>query len=77
MTHTDFTIKPNTQTQRYNCTDLWDVFAGNSFQIITCNGQLAAQKIADQLNIDSYYLERGQTKNDRVRNVPYILPRGE
>lgn len=77
MTHTDFTIKPNTQSQRHNYTELWDVFAGRAVHVITCKGELAAQKMADQLNIDPYFLERGQTENDRATNVPYILSRDE
>jgi hypothetical protein len=75
MTHTDFTIKPNTQSQRENYTELWDVVVGSSVNIITCKGQIAAQKMADQLNIDPYYLERGQTEIDRATNVPYMLTR--
>ena len=75
MTRTDFTIRPNTQSQRENYMELWDVIVGSSDHVITCNGQIAAQKIADQLNIDPYYLDRGQTKADRAANVPYMLTR--
>jgi hypothetical protein len=75
MTRNDYTIRPNNQSQRANYTELWDVIVGSNVQISTCKGQKAAQEMADQLNVDPSFLERGQTENDRANGVPYILRR--
>ena len=60
----DYTIRPNTQTQRKQ-TDLWDVVKARHYLVTTAQSQEAAQITADQLNNDPCALERGQTFADR------------
>lgn len=65
----DFTIKPNTQSERVQ-TDLWNVVVANKERITTVQGKEKAQRIADALNLDPYFLDRGQTFSDRAKGSP-------
>lgn len=70
----DFKIRRNRQTQRKNSSELWDVTVAG-IHIITCTSKVRAQFLADQMNIDPDYLERGQTLADRQAQTPYIVAR--
>jgi len=53
----DYRIKKNTQSERKAAQpDLWNVVLAGS-RISTVNGKLAAQKLADNLNKDPWYLD--------------------
>lgn len=56
----DFTIRPNNQTQRTQV-DLWDVIVGREL-VTTAQSEAEAQTIADALNKDPWFLDRGQTR---------------
>jgi hypothetical protein len=56
----DFKIRPNRQTNRTQV-DLWDVFAGREL-ITTAQSEAEAQALADNLNRDPWFLDRGQTR---------------
>lgn len=58
---TDYTIRPNQQTHRLQA-DLWDVMLANRVRITTAVGEERAQFLADQLNEDCWYFNRGQTR---------------
>lgn len=63
MKRTDFKIHQNRQMERKQ-TDLWDVRQAG-VKVTTIQGELAAQAMCDNLNIDPYYLDRNQTRFDR------------
>ena len=69
----DFTIRPNNQPQRTQV-DLWDVVAGREL-ITTVQGQAQAQAVADALNVDPWFLDRGQTRFD-LRGAVKSVERG-
>lgn len=56
----DFTVRPNTQLERPQ-TDLWDIVVARQ-RFMTVVGQVRAQEIADELNKDPWFLDRGQTR---------------
>lgn len=60
----DFTITPNTQSERVQ-TNLWNVMCGGK-RITTTVGKLKAQDTADALNLDWAALERGETRAARA-----------
>lgn len=60
----DFTIAPNTQTERVQ-EDLWVVLCAGE-RITTTVGKQKAQKTADALNLDWAALERGETRAARA-----------
>jgi|AntRauMFilla1563_2_1112583.scaffolds.fasta_scaffold35135_3 glycosyltransferase A (GT-A) superfamily protein (DUF2064 family) len=65
----DFTIRPNDQPQRREQINLWDVVIGKVELITTCRSELDAQQLADKLNIDPWYLSRGDKLADRQRRA--------
>ena len=69
----DFTIRPNNQTQRTQV-DLWDVVAGREL-ILTAQSEAEAQAVADALNIDPWFLDRGQTRFE-LRGAVKSVARG-
>jgi hypothetical protein len=60
----DFKIAPNTQKNRSQ-NDLWDVMLGLE-RVATRPNQAEAQTLADQLNADPWFLNRGQTRFERT-----------
>jgi hypothetical protein len=70
----DFVIRPNRQPERKQ-TDLWDVTAGKVL-ITTVQGEAAAQEVADNLNRDPWFLDRGQTRFE-LRGAVKSVPRND
>jgi len=68
--HIDFTIRPNTQSERIQ-EDLWDVMIGGTEVFTITQGRKNAQALADQLNQDPYTFERGQTRMHRGGAINY------
>ena len=62
MTHNrhDFSIQLNTQKNRKQ-EGLWNVVTASRL-ITTARSEGEAQRIADNLNADPWYLDRGQTR---------------
>jgi hypothetical protein len=75
MKRNDYTIRANRQAERKTDVPLWDVVVGKNIKVTTCKGKEVAQAMADRLNIDPDYLERGQTLADRQLQAPYIVAR--
>jgi hypothetical protein len=75
MKRNDYTIRANRQSERKTDVPLWDVVVGKNIKITTCKGKEVAQVMADRLNIDPDYLERGQTLADRQGQTPYVVAR--
>lgn len=69
----DFTIRPNTQTNRPQV-DLWDVIVGREL-VTTAQSEAEAQAIADALNVDPWFLDRGQTRFE-LRGAVKSVERG-
>lgn len=70
----DFTVRPNRQNQRSQL-DLWDVILAHATLVTTTTNEQDAQDIADALNIDPYFLDRGKTSADRAKG--YSPPKFE
>lgn len=64
----DYTVVVNKQTNR---SDLWDVVVGRE-SVHTANSKERAQWIADQLNADPWFFDRGQTRFERNGAVPSV-----
>lgn len=49
---------------------VWRVRSGGSKGDVTtnCNSLEAAEKLADQLNLDPWFMDRGNTRADRAKN---------
>jgi hypothetical protein len=61
--HQDFKVRKNTATHR-DTTELWDVVCAG-VHITTVRGLEKADAMAEELNKDPWYLERGQKLIDR------------
>lgn len=71
----DFTVRPNRQPERTQI-DLWDVVVGRPAELITTvQGEAKAQEIADNLNRDPWFLDRGQTRFE-LRGAVKSVERG-
>jgi hypothetical protein len=61
----DFKVYPYTATA-YPDLEQWQVRSGKTDLYITTRVLAEAERVAAALNIDPYYLERGNTQKDRA-----------
>jgi hypothetical protein len=61
----DFKVYPYTSTAEPDI-ERWQVRSGTTTVYVTTRSQSAADHVAAALNIDPYYLERGNTQLDRA-----------
>jgi hypothetical protein len=62
----DFKVYPYTATA-YPDIEQWQVKTGKTDLYVTTKNRAEAERIAAALNIDPYYLERGNTQSDRAK----------
>jgi hypothetical protein len=66
-TRTDFSIRANAQLFRSQTqSTLWDVVSGGNTMVGTYPSEIAAQVIADSLNLDPWALQRIPTSTYRA-----------
>jgi len=61
----DFKVYPYTATA-YPDVEQWQVRSGGTDVWVTSRNKAEADRVAAALNIDPYYLERGNTQKDRA-----------
>tara|TARA_B100000780_G_scaffold218265_1_gene157429 strand:+ start:205 stop:456 length:252 start_codon:yes stop_codon:yes gene_type:complete len=59
-------------TRRETGKPIWKITVGGDINVTTCNTLAEATALAKNLNLDPYYLERGQTRADRVKALDGI-----
>jgi|TARA_B110000259_G_scaffold36755_1_gene41524 hypothetical protein len=62
---TDYKVVESTRTLTGAKT--WTVMVGGDIRVTTCNTPEHAYELAKNLNLDTYFLERGQTRADRIK----------
>ena len=62
---TDYKVVEGTRTSTGAKT--WTVMVGGDIRVTTCNKPEHAYELAKNLNLDPYFLERGQTRADRIK----------